>query len=90
MDDFANFNGGKKDGNASEEFLKQAASAAARYNGKNENELVREIFARAAQGKQSGTLTNEDIDAFYRQIAPMLDGGKRKKLQKLIDQLKSM
>ena len=90
MDDFANFNGGKKDGNASEEFMKQAESAAARYNGKNESELVRDIFARAAQGKRNGTLTNADIDAFYRQIAPMLDGAKRKKLQKLVEQLKSM
>ena len=90
MDDFANFNGGKKGGDASEEFLKQAEQAAARYNGKNETELVGEIFARAAQGKQNGTLTNADIDAFYKQIAPMLDGVKRKKLQRLIDQLKSM
>ena len=91
MDDFANFNGGKKNGgNASEDFMKQAASAAAKYNGRNENELVGEIFARAAAGKKNGTLTNEDIDAFYRQIAPMLDGAKRKKLSKLIEKLKSM
>ena len=90
MDDFANFNGGKKGENTSEEFMRQAAQAAARYNGKNENELVGEIFARAAHGKQNGTLTNADIDAFYSQIAPMLDGVKRKKLQKLIEQLKSM
>ena len=90
MDDFASYNGGKKGGNAGEDFMKQAASAAARYNGKNENELVGEIFARAAAGKKNGTLTNADIDAFYRQIAPMLDGAKRKKLQKLIDKLKSM
>ena len=60
MDDFASYNGGKKGGNASEEFMKQAASAAARYNGKNENELVGEIFARAAAGKKNGTLTNAE------------------------------
>ena len=88
MDDFANFNGGKK--NAGDDFMKQAASAAARYNGRNENELVGEIFARAAEGKKNGTLTNADIDAFYHQIAPMLDGAKRKKLQKLVEKLKSM
>ena len=88
MDDFANYNGGKK--NAADEFLKEAAAAASRYNGRNESELIGEIFARAAAGKQNGTLSNADIDAFYRQIAPMLDGGKRKKLQKLIDKLKSM
>ena len=89
MDDFANFNGGKKNA-AADDFLKEAASAAKRYNGRNESELVGEIFARAAAGKKNGTLSNADIDAFYRQIAPMLDGAKRKKLQKLIDKLKSM
>lgn len=87
MDDFASFNGGKKD--PKDDLLKQAASAAARYNGRNESELVGEIFARAAEGKKNGTLTNEDIDAFYRQIAPLLDSGKRKKLQKLIERLKA-
>ena len=89
MDDFASYNGGKKN-SAKDDIMKQAASAAARYNGRNENELVGEIFARAAEGKKNGTLTNADIDAFYRQIAPMLDGAKRKKLQKLVEKLKSM
>ena len=87
MDDFASFNGGRKD--PKDDLLKQAASAASRYNGKNEGELIGEIFARAAEGKKNGTLTNDDIDAFYQQIAPLLDSGKRKKLQKLIERLKA-
>lgn len=91
MEDFASFNGGKKNSEAQkEDFMKEAASAAARYNGKNENELVGEIYARAAEGKKNGTLSNAEIDAFYRQIAPMLDGAKRKKLQKIVDKLKSI
>ncbi len=91
MEDFANFNGGKKNTDEKkEDFMKEAASAAARYNGKNENELVGEIYARAAEGKKNGTLSNQEIDAFYRQIAPMLDGAKRKKLQKIVEKLKSI
>lgn len=90
MGDFASFNGGKKGGSEKDDFMKEAATAAARYNGKNENELVGEIFARAAAGKKNGTLTNGEIDAFYKQISPMLDGAKRKKLQKIIEKLKSM
>lgn len=91
MGDFANYNGGKNNsGNGKEEFMKQAAEAAARYNGRNENELAGEIFARAAEGKKNGTLTNAEIEAFYKQISPMLDGAKRKKLQKIIERLKSM
>ena len=65
MGDFANFNGGKNDsGSAKDDFMKEATAAAARYNGRNENELVGEIFARAA--------------------------AKRKKLQKIVERLKSM
>lgn len=93
MGDFANFNGGKNQNTQNtekEDFMKEAASAAARYNGKNENELVGEIYARAAEGKRNGTLSNAEIDAFYKQIAPMLDGAKRKKLQKLVEKLKSI
>lgn len=83
MDDFASYPG-KTD------WTKEAQKAAARYNGRNENELVRDIFTRAAEEKRNGTLTNEQIDLFYSQFAPLLDGAKRKRLKKLIDQLKSM
>ena len=89
MDDFASFNSGKKN-NAADDLMKEAANAAAKFNGKNENELAGEIFARAAAGKKNGTLTNAEIDAFYKQISPMLNGAQRKKLQKLVEKLKSM
>ena len=85
MDDFASFHGKN-----SPDWESEAKQIAEKYNGKNESELTRDIFARAAEGKRNGTLTNEQIDAFYRQFAPMLDPVKRKKLQRLIAQLKSM
>lgn len=89
MDDFMKYSSGR------ENFLppdleKEAKNLAQKYNGKNENELMRDIFSRAAEQKRQGTLTNEQIDNFYRQFAPMLDAVKRKKLQKLISQLKNM
>ena len=86
MKDFAGYEG--KGGNP--DWAEEINKTASRYNGKNENELVRDIYARAADGKKSGTLTNEQIDAFYKQFAPMLDGAKRKKLQKLVEQLKRL
>lgn len=86
MKDFAGYEGKGSNPDWAEEINKTAS----RYNGKNENELVRDIYARAAEGKKSGTLTNEQIDAFYKQFAPMLDGAKRKKLQKLVEQLKRL
>lgn len=89
MDDFFSY-AAKAEGGTSPDWEKEARDLAQKYNGKNENELVRDIFSRAAEQKRNGTLTNEQIDDFYRRFAPMLDGAKRKKLQKLILQLKNM
>ncbi len=90
MKDFSSYGSGKKPDKAQEDFMKEAGRIASGYNGRNENDLVREIYARAAEGKKNGTLSNAEIDAFYRQIAPMLDGAKRKKLDKLVAKLKEM
>ena len=81
MKDFASYQGPEKENAGAEEWVKEAKSYAAGYNGRNENDMVREIY---------GTLTNEQIDYFFAQFAPMLDAGKRKRLQKLVNQLKSM
>lgn len=84
MEDFASYSSGESD------LEREIAETAKKYNGKNESELIGDIFARAREGKRNGTLTNEQIDAFYAQISPMLDHAKRKKLQKLVSQLKNM
>ena len=86
MIDFAGYTGG----GVPDDLLKEAQAAAAQFDGKNESELIRSIYARAAEGKRAGTLTNEQIDAFCAQFAPMLDAGKRKKLMKLAAELKKM
>lgn len=86
MKDFAGYTGS----GVPDDLLKEAQAAAAQFDGKNESELIRSIYARAAEGKRAGTLTNEQIDAFCAQFAPMLDAGKRKKLMKLAAELKKM
>lgn len=87
MRDFASYEGGQKDAEAWE---KEAEEIAARYAGKGENEIVRAIYARAVEGKRNGTLTNGQIDEFYARFSPMLDGAKRKRLKKLVEELKRM
>lgn len=86
MDDFASYSPEEKQ----VDLTKEAQKIAASYNGKNEAELTRDIFARAAECKRNGTLTNEQIELFYSQLSPMLDGPRRKKLKKLVEQLKNM
>lgn len=86
MKDFANFQA--NDGG--EDWMEEAKRLAASFHGKGEGELIRAILERAIEGKRNGTLTNEQIDAFYAQFSPMLDGAKKKKLKKIVEQLKSM
>lgn len=90
MKDFAGYTGGEGDSSSTDDLLREAQAVAAQFDGKNEGELIRSIYQRAAQGKRAGTLTNAQIDAFCAQFAPMLDAGKRKKLMKLAAELKKM
>ncbi len=85
MKDFASYSGGIPD-----DLLGEVQAAAAQFDGKNENELIRAIYARAAEGRRAGTLTDAQIDAFCAQFAPMLDAGKRKRLYKLAAELKKL
>lgn len=87
MDDFASFTSGKK---PDEDWLKEAEEVLKAHGGKGDTALLKEIYARAVEGKRNGTLTNEQIDAFYEQFAPMLDGFKRIRLKKLVEELKRM
>lgn len=88
MKDFASFEKKEKQKKTTDDWMREAKAVAGKYDGTSEGDMMKEIYSRAVEGKRNGTLTNEQIDAFYRQLAPMLDGAKRKKLQKIVELLK--
>lgn len=91
MKDFKSFSGNQnKDKAQSVDWQAEAQKMANSYHGKSEGDIWKEILQRAEEGKRNGTLSNEQIDLFYRQIAPSLDSAKRKKLQKIVERLKQM
>lgn len=59
-------------------------------SGKSERQLLGTIIAEAERGKREGTLTNADLDNFYKALAPMLDGFKKRKLKEVIAKLKTI
>ena len=61
---------------------------AAAYRGKNGQAVLADIVSSAERGKREGTLTNGEIEAFYRRFAPMLNFVQRKKLAQIVEQLK--
>ena len=58
--------------------------------GKGEADILRAIYKEAERGRKAGTLTDEELDRFSAAIAPLLDAGKRKKLEQIVRKLKSM
>ncbi len=81
MKDFASFDDGA---------MKEAETYLGTLRGKSEEEVIREIYRKAEAGKRAGTLTNEQIDAFCERFSQMLDAGRRKKLRRLAEKLKSL
>lgn len=70
-----------------EELMKKMASA---YDGKSNADIWRNILSEAEKSKRAGTLTNEEIDAFYQSFAPMLDSAQKRKLQSVVEKLKKI
>ena len=83
-------NGSSSDNSNLNQTVNMATMLAKAFNGKSEAQILQTILAQAEQGKRDGTLTNADLDNFYSTLAPLLDGFKRKKLQSVIQRLKSI
>ena len=70
-----------------ERLTKQIASA---YNGKSNADMWRNIVEEAEKSRKAGTLSDEEIDAFYLAFSPMLDSGQHKKLKSIVEKLKKI
>ena len=78
----------KKPDGLDDNIFNMISSLSARFDGKNQTELLSAIFNEAKKGKERGTLTNKDIDNFAATIAPMLNDTQRAKLQSIVKKLK--
>ena len=70
-----------------EELTKRVTAA---YEGKSSGDTMQSILAQAEAAKRAGTLTNEEIDLFYEQFAPMLNGFQKKHLAMIVKRLKEI
>ena len=72
---------------SAEELARKLASA---YNGKSNAAMLHNILKEAERSKRAGTLSNEEIEAFYQSFAPMLSPTQRKQLRSIVDKLKDI
>lgn len=61
---------------------------AKKYEGKSENEILRDLSGAVEKGKRDGSLDDKKIDSIAAQIAPMLNSQQRGKLEQLMKTLK--
>ena len=93
MQDFNNYanNQSKNDGQGGGNDLFSLVNSLARsFDGKSQSQLISAVYEEAKKGKEKGTLTNADIDAFSAMLSPMLDDKKRKILHKVVEELKKI
>ena len=86
--DSENFQSGESGVNP--DLLNLVKGLAGRFDGKNQNELIKAIYMEAKRGKENGTLSNADIDNFVATLSPILDDKKRKMLYKIAEELKKI
>ncbi|HRX14588.1 MAG TPA: hypothetical protein P5087_06215 [Eubacteriales bacterium] len=57
------------------------------YGEKGESQLVKDIFSSVVKQKTDGSLSNEQLKAFAKQLSPLLNEEQRGRLNELIKQL---
>ena len=72
---------------SAEELAQKLARA---YNGKSNMAMMKNILDEAERSKRAGTLSNEEIEAFYQSFAPMLSPPQRKQLRAIVERLKDL
>lgn len=60
----------------------------AQYENKNEDELMNDLERVITQGRKDGSFTDDMLDGFVQNVAPMLDDAQRQKLQSIAQMIK--
>ena len=59
-----------------------------RYQNKNEDELMGELFEMVSRGRSDGSFSEEMLEQFVSNVSPMLDSDQKKKLHAISSMLK--
>jgi ATP-dependent helicase YprA (DUF1998 family) len=59
------------------------------YENKSENELMGDLEQAIRNGRSDGTFSDEMLEAFVKNVAPMMDSAQRKKLDGIAKMIKN-
>ena len=74
-------------GGSAEDLTRRLADV---FDGKSNATMLKSILTEAEKSKRAGTLSNAEIDAFYEQFSPMLNGAQRNVLKGIVEKLKNI
>ncbi len=75
-------------GHIEEDNIRSMEETFAQYEGKNEDELMGDLERAILQGRKDGSFTDDMLDGFIQNVAPMLDDVQRQKLQSIAQMIK--
>ncbi len=71
-----------------EDSIASVEETIAQYENKNEDELMNDLERVITQGRKDGSFTDDMLDGFIQNVAPMLDDAQRQKLQSIAQMIK--
>jgi hypothetical protein len=69
--------------------IQNMQEAISKYENKSEGELMGDLERMINSGRKDGTFSNEMLDAFVKNVAPMMDSAQRKKLDNIAKMIKN-
>lgn len=68
--------------------IKGVEETVAKYQDKNENELLGDLGEAINNGRKDGTFSDDMLDSFMKSVSPMMDSAQRKKLDGIVKMIK--
>jgi hypothetical protein len=76
-------------GDVPEEQIHSMEETISEYENKSESELMSDLERMIREGRKNGTFSDEMLDAFIKNVGPMLDGAQRQKLDSIVRMIKN-
>lgn len=78
-----------KIGDVPEEQINSMEETISKYQNKSESELMSDLERMIREGRKNGTFSDEMLDAFVKNVGPMLDSAQRKRLDTIVQMIKN-
>lgn len=76
-------------GGVKNEDISSMQNTISKYENKSENELMGDLEQAIKNGKKDGSFSNEMLEAFVKNVTPMMDASQRKKLDNITKMIKN-